>query len=81
MIPRIPEINQAVLYHIIDFLRKLLDPATVDKTKMGADNLAIVFAPNMLRSPTEAQTPNGLLTEQQISKEFVIHLLDHLPPK
>ncbi|KAJ3311403.1 hypothetical protein HDU76_003128, partial [Blyttiomyces sp. JEL0837] len=52
IIKTIPDINKNVLVFMIKFLRIVADPANHKETKMTAANVAMVFAPNFLRCPS-----------------------------
>jgi len=49
----IPEENRAVIERLIEFLRTLVKPEVVAKTKMDVDNLAMIFAPCFLKCPSD----------------------------
>ncbi|ESO10549.1 hypothetical protein HELRODRAFT_96888 [Helobdella robusta] len=46
----LPDDNKLVLAYVIRFLQVFAAPSTVAHTKMDANNLAMVMAPNLLRS-------------------------------
>ena len=48
---RLPNVNKATALYVIKFLRKVADNQEVNK--MSINNLAMVFAPNFLRCPSE----------------------------
>jgi len=52
----IPQLNRKVLLFMIRFLQEFVDPEVSKKTKMTVHNLAMVFAPNFLRCPTDSLT-------------------------
>jgi hypothetical protein len=54
MISALPTINRRVLLFVISFLQKFLDDRIMVTTKMTAVNLAVVFAPNLLRCPSDS---------------------------
>ncbi|ELR22402.1 RhoGAP domain containing protein [Acanthamoeba castellanii str. Neff] len=54
IIDRIPEINKCVVWCICEFVRRITQPKQVIKTMMNAHNLAIVFAPSLLRCGDQA---------------------------
>ncbi|TPX55048.1 hypothetical protein PhCBS80983_g05628 [Powellomyces hirtus] len=53
IISEMPDVNQRVIKYMIKFLRVVADPANQPFTKMTIGNLAMVFAPNFLRCPSE----------------------------
>lgn len=67
VLPKIPTINRLVLTKLIHFLQIFVQPEYAEKSKMGLSNLAVIFAPVLLRSPTE---DNALFNNTQ-SQEFV----------
>ncbi|CAG8733567.1 6552_t:CDS:2, partial [Funneliformis caledonium] len=53
IVKELPLINQRVVAFTINFLQKFADPQTIRMTKMNIHNLAMVFAPNFLRCPSD----------------------------
>ncbi|CAG8760739.1 15551_t:CDS:2, partial [Acaulospora morrowiae] len=53
IVKSLPEINKRVVVYTIDFLQKFDNPETVTQTKMNVHNLAMCFAPNFLRCPSD----------------------------
>ncbi|GBC02411.1 hypothetical protein RclHR1_04600011 [Rhizophagus clarus] len=53
IIKELPSINQRVVVDTIDFLQKFADPQVAKITKMNVHNIAMVFAPNFLRCPSD----------------------------
>jgi hypothetical protein len=49
----IPEQNRNVLTYLIHFLQVVGDPANQPVTRMSINNIAMVFAPNILRCPSD----------------------------
>jgi hypothetical protein len=49
----LPEINRKVATYMINFLRIFCEPANQKKNKMSIANIAMVFAPNFLRCPSD----------------------------
>eukprot|EP01126_Amoeba_proteus_P027627 TRINITY_DN27401_c0_g1_i2.p1 TRINITY_DN27401_c0_g1~~TRINITY_DN27401_c0_g1_i2.p1 ORF type:complete len:341 (+),score=55.40 TRINITY_DN27401_c0_g1_i2:138-1160(+) len=72
-----PEIHRRVLVHVVEFLRKFLQPHVIQHTRMTRENLALVFAPNLLRCPSEDLAVN--LNAQHFQMRFLIFLLEDLP--
>ena len=52
----LPDVNRAVAYELLAFLRNFSLPENLEKTKMTVDNLAMVFAPSFLRCPSDNPT-------------------------
>jgi len=48
----LPPLQRRVSYGLLGFLARLAAPENVVETKMSVDNLAMVFAPSFLRTPT-----------------------------
>jgi len=53
VIKDLPDIHRLVVTYIIRFLQRFAEKENVPKTKMTQDNLAMVFAPNLLRCPSD----------------------------
>merc|ERR1711974_396229 len=49
----LPEVNRLTGLYMISFLRNVALPEHQEKNKMSTNNLAMVFAPNFLRCPSE----------------------------
>ncbi|KAI7903019.1 Rho GTPase activation protein [Cokeromyces recurvatus] len=57
IINRLPDTNRRIILFIISFLQEFTsDPAIIKNTLMNVNNLAMVFAPNFLRCPSESLT-------------------------
>jgi len=67
---KIPEINKVVVLAVLDFLRDMAKHS--GKTKMGAPNLAMVFAPGFLR----CGDPQKLLLDACSMGNFLQNLLE-----
>ncbi|KAI9337364.1 hypothetical protein DFJ73DRAFT_849162 [Zopfochytrium polystomum] len=52
----VPEINRKVALYVIKFLKVVADPANHSYTRMTTANIAMVFAPNFLRCPSDNPT-------------------------
>jgi len=52
----LPETNRRVVNYMINFLRIIAEPSNQSITKMTLANLAMVFAPNFLRCPSDNLT-------------------------
>ncbi|ORX57119.1 RhoGAP-domain-containing protein [Piromyces finnis] len=53
LIDTLPEINKRVISYMIDFLKVIAKQENQEYTKMSVANLAMVFAPNFLRCPSD----------------------------
>lgn len=76
IIQELPDINRLVVTYVIKFLQGFIKDDIIGKTKMTADNLAMVFAPNLLRCPS-----NDLQVAMDNSKwemTFVRTLINHM---
>ena len=72
---KLDALRKRVLYFLIKFLRTFLSPDVQAATKMGASNLATVFAPTMLRA--ESQDALDMLSKSQTEADFVCTLIEH----
>jgi hypothetical protein len=70
----LPDLNRKVAFFMIEYLRDLALPENVPATKMGIPNLAMVFAPNFLRCPSE--DPSVIFSTQKHQQTFVKHLIE-----
>ncbi|KAL0084036.1 hypothetical protein F4703DRAFT_1929479 [Phycomyces blakesleeanus] len=52
----LPHINRRIVLYMISFLQDFTDPVITEHTLMNISNLAMVFAPNFLRCPSESLT-------------------------
>jgi len=66
---KIPEDNRTILNFVIHFLSRLSEDHVVQKTKMTIENLAVVFAPNILRS--KSTDPMTIMRNSNSEKQFV----------
>ena len=62
--------------YLIRFLRKLADPKNLARTKMSMKNLALVFAPNLLRCPHD--DPLMILENSKSESEVMFHVFTNL---
>jgi hypothetical protein len=53
IISGLPDINRAVCKYMFDFLKLMAQPENQPFTKMTAANIAMVFAPNFVRCPSD----------------------------
>eukprot|EP01083_Nonionella_stella_P063707 165550_1 len=73
---QLPEVNRETLKYLVRFLKDLMHQDNVPKTRMGLENVAIVFAPTILKCPhTDAKL---LLANSRHEKDFTIELLNNL---
>ncbi|KAI9013423.1 hypothetical protein CLU79DRAFT_769290 [Phycomyces nitens] len=56
IINALPNVNRRIVLYMISFLQEFTDPAITEHTLMNISNLAMVFAPNFLRCPSESLT-------------------------
>ncbi|KAJ3038608.1 hypothetical protein HDV00_000452 [Rhizophlyctis rosea] len=56
LVDTLPDINRMVVYYMIQFLRVMAEPANQAYTKMTIGNIAMVWAPNFLRCPSDNPT-------------------------
>lgn len=76
LVAQLDPLHQSVIKYLVAYLRKLLKPTIVPITKMNENNLAMVFAPNFLRCPTD--DPAYILSTQREQQTFVRNLLRSL---
>ncbi|KAG8848131.1 hypothetical protein FRB91_011175 [Serendipita sp. 411] len=76
MVADLPTNNRRVTLFVISFLQKFLDERVTKVTKMTAVNLAVVFAPNLLRCPSDSMAV--VFTNAKYEQAFVHNLLLHL---
>lgn len=76
ILDEIPEINRNVLKYLIKFLQVVGDPRYQPKTKMTISNLAMVFAPNVLRCPSD--NPLVILANSKFEQSFLKSLINYL---
>eukprot|EP01128_Nolandella_sp_AFSM9_P004532 TRINITY_DN2046_c0_g1_i1.p1 TRINITY_DN2046_c0_g1~~TRINITY_DN2046_c0_g1_i1.p1 ORF type:complete len:994 (+),score=247.42 TRINITY_DN2046_c0_g1_i1:36-2984(+) len=69
-------LTQKIIKFLIQFIRKLAKPQNIQVTKMTVNNLAMVFAPNLLRCPLD--DPAFLLSTQRDQQVFMRHLINSL---
>eukprot|EP01084_Bolivina_argentea_P070803 128754_1 len=48
---QLPEVNRVTIKYLVKFLKDLIEPKHVPNTKMNLENVAIVFAPTILKCP------------------------------
>ena len=70
----VPETNRQCIIYLVKFLQKLM--LNCEITKMGLENLAIVFSPTILRCPST--DPNVLMLNIKFEKLFIQQMLQNL---
>ncbi|OCF45686.1 hypothetical protein I317_00589 [Kwoniella heveanensis CBS 569] len=73
---RLPTYNRRVLLFVISFVQLFMGRGVVEKTKMTPGNLALVIAPNILRT-----TSNSLVTvftNSSFESKFILQLLENM---
>ncbi|KAJ9088740.1 hypothetical protein DSO57_1020145 [Entomophthora muscae] len=69
IIDSLPEYNRRVAKFVIQFLQIFAREESSKKTKMSAQNLAMVFAPSFLRCPSDDLTE--VFTNSKLEQEFL----------
>ena len=70
---QLPEVNRETIKYLVAFLKDLIEEKRVAKTRMNLENVAIVFAPTIMKCPgTDAKM---LLANSRHEKSFVIALI------
>jgi len=77
MIKKFDNINLKVIQFVLNFLISFLKEEYVEKTMMNAVNLATVFAPTLLRCPSD--NPLMQITASSSEVKFVLILLENFP--
>lgn len=75
---KLPDHNRRVLLFVVSFLQLFLDAEVVEVTKMTSRNLALVLAPNVLRTPDDSLST--VFANSGYECQFVLNLLEHLDP-
>ncbi|KAJ3397235.1 hypothetical protein HDU92_000115 [Lobulomyces angularis] len=75
IINSLPEINRKVVEYMIRFLKIVGDPNNVKATKMTYQNIAMVFAPNFLRCPSD--NPAIIFENTKFEQAFLRTLLQN----
>jgi len=74
MVASFPDIHKKVMHYVINFLQThILPPEVQEKTKMGVDNIALIFGASLLQNPD--QKNEDLLTNSELANRFVRTLL------
>lgn len=75
LVQTLPEMNRLVIVYMIDFLRIIAEPENQPYTKMTKDNLAMVFAPNFLRCPSD--DPEIIFNNTKFEQAFIRILMSN----
>jgi len=75
-IQSLPSPNKEVIFFLVKFLQTLIAEENQQHTKMGAANVAMVFAPNFLRC--RSPNPAVILANSKAEHQFVVNILQHL---
>lgn len=76
IVHRLPEINRLVLTYLVHFLQVFSEPENVTETKMDANNLAMVMAPNCLRCMSD--DPRIIFENTRKEMAFIRTLIQNL---
>lgn len=76
IVDEIPELNRSVLKYLIKFLQVIGNPNFQSKTKMTVSNLSLVFAPNLLRCPSD--NPIKFLADSKKQANFLKLLINYM---
>lgn len=76
ILDELPELNRMTLKYIIKFLQVIGSPRYQPQTKMTISNLAMVFAPNVLRCPSD--NPLVILANSKFEQSFLRILINYL---
>ncbi|EGG19085.1 RhoGAP domain-containing protein [Cavenderia fasciculata] len=71
---QLPQLNRDVIVYLLNFLKTLSSPIYSTKTKMDIDNIAMVFAPGLLRCPSTDSSV--LMLNSQYEKDFIKNLIE-----
>jgi len=76
IVEKLPRINKMCLVFLIKFLQVFALPHNIERTKMDASNLAMVWAPNCLRCQSEIPKVIFENTRKEMSyiKTLILHL-------
>ncbi|KAJ3012765.1 hypothetical protein HKX48_006093 [Thoreauomyces humboldtii] len=75
IVSEMPDANQAVIRYMVQFLRVVAEPQNQPITKMSVSNLAMVFAPNFLRNPSE--NPQEIFESTRYEQAFLRILISY----
>lgn len=74
MYSQVPSVNRATIEYVIRFIAEVAKHEKVNR--MGVRNLAIIFAPSMLRDPSG--DPMSMMRNTQYESGFLIYLIEVL---
>jgi len=75
---KLPPLNSKVVKHLVQFLSAFAAPEVAQKTLMSLENLSMVFAPSILRCPSE--DPLVILSYAKKELSFLRNLILALAP-
>ncbi|KYQ92034.1 RhoGAP domain-containing protein [Tieghemostelium lacteum] len=78
IVKKIPVSSQKVLQYLINFIQIFCKYEFVAHSKMGVSNMAMIFAPTILRCPSN--DPSVLLNSVNNERQFVENLIKNIPP-
>ncbi|EAL23082.1 hypothetical protein CNBA6070 [Cryptococcus deneoformans B-3501A] len=78
IVQKLPVYNRRVLVFVVSFVQMFIQETVVEKTKMGPMNLALVLAPNILR--TTADSLVTVFTNSSFESKFMQQLLENMKP-
>ena len=73
---QLPEVNRETIKYLVVFLKDLIEDGNIGKTKMNLENVAIVFAPTILKCPHKDS--KILMANSRHEKSFTIGLIQNL---
>ena len=74
LVSNLPVLNRRVLYVLLVFLCRLSEPQWVEASRMSVMNLAIVFAPGLLRN--DGVDAAAMMRDSRYGCQFVAHLIE-----
>jgi hypothetical protein len=75
LVTKLPTENKALLTYLMGFLKSLADNSA--RNKMTPENLAIVFAPNLIRPAPQNENPTSMMVEMPISIGLVATMISN----
>lgn len=69
----IPDFNRYILSYLLRYLAKFIQPQYIQKTMMSVDNMAVVFAPNIIRNASN--NPLTVMKNSPLEQLFVKQIL------
>ncbi|KAI8061754.1 hypothetical protein BC940DRAFT_370513 [Gongronella butleri] len=76
LVNQLPDTNRRIALYVISLLQDFTDPEIIKVTLMNINNLAMVFAPNFLRCPSESLTT--VFENSKYEQAFLRTLIRHL---